>query len=213
MSSTTARGRPPLATLLAVNVLAFCGGFAIMSLELLGGRILAPWFGSSIYVWGSIITVFMLSLSVGYLLGGRLSLRSPSLFRFGAIFVLAALVLYPTITFAGPAMEWIFQRIEDPRYGSLAACLLLFVGPTVVLGAISPYAVRLLVVEAEASGQVAGTLYFVSTLGSALGTLATSFYFVLWFEIDTIVGGLSAALLGLGIAALLAGRAAANTVR
>ena len=213
MSSTTARGRPPLATLLAVNVLAFCGGFAIMSLELLGGRILAPWFGSSIYVWGSIITVFMLSLSVGYLLGGRWSLRSPSLFRFGVIFVLAALVLYPTITFAGPAMEWIFQRIEDPRYGSLAACLLLFVGPTVVLGAISPYAVRLLVVEAEASGQVAGTLYFVSTLGSALGTLATSFYFVLWFEIDTIVGGLSAALLGLGIAALLAGRAAANTVR
>ena len=213
MPSTTARGRPPLATLLAVNVLAFCGGFAIMSLELLGGRILAPWFGSSIYVWGSIITVFMLSLSVGYLLGGRLSLRSPSLFRFGAIFVLAALVLYPTITFAGPAMEWIFQRIEDPRYGSLAACLLLFVGPTVVLGAISPYAVRLLVVEAEASGQVAGTLYFVSTLGSALGTLATSFYFVLWFEIDTIVGGLSAALLGLGIAALLAGRVAANTVR
>ena len=213
MSSTTARGRPPLATLLAVNVLAFCGGFAIMSLELLGGRILAPWFGSSIYVWGSIITVFMLSLSVGYLLGGRWSLRSPSLFRFGVIFVLAALVLYPTITFAGPAMEWIFQRIEDPRYGSLAACLLLFVWPTVVLGAISPYAVRLLVVEAEASGQVAGTLYFVSTLGSALGTLATSFYFVLWFEIDTIVGGLSAALLGLGIAALLAGRVAANTVR
>ena len=213
MPSTTARGRPPLATLLVVNVLAFCGGFAIMSLELLGGRILAPWFGSSIYVWGSIITVFMLSLSVGYLVGGRLSLRSPSLFRFGAIFVLAALVLYPTITFAGPAMEWIFQRIEDPRYGSLAACLLLFVGPTVVLGAISPYAVRLLVVEAEASGQVAGTLYFVSTLGSALGTLATSFYFVLWFEIDTIVGGLSAALLGLGIAALLAGRVAANTVR
>ena len=198
---------------LLVLVLAFVSGFIIMTIELLGGRILAPYFGSSIYVWGSIITVFMLSLSVGYLLGGRLSLRSPSLFRFGAIFVLAALVLYPTITFAGPAMEWIFQRIEDPRYGSLAACLLLFVGPTVVLGAISPYAVRLLVVEAEASGQVAGTLYFVSTLGSALGTLATSFYFVLWFEIDTIVGGLSAALFGLGIAALLAGRAAANTVR
>ena len=64
-----------------VCVLAFCGGFSIMSLELLGGRILAPWFGSSIYVWGSIITVFMLALSIGYLTGGRLSLRSPSAAR------------------------------------------------------------------------------------------------------------------------------------
>src|SRR5690606_8397669 len=55
-----------------VYTLAFVGGFCIMSLELLGGRVLAPYFGSSIYVWGSIITVFMLSLSFGYLLGGRL---------------------------------------------------------------------------------------------------------------------------------------------
>ena len=58
-----------------------------MSLELLGGRILAPWFGSSIYVWGSIITVFMLSLSVGYFIGGRLSLHSPSLAKFGCMFL------------------------------------------------------------------------------------------------------------------------------
>ena len=205
--------RRPLAKLLVVNVLAFCGGFAIMSLELLGGRILAPWFGSSIYVWGSIITVFMLSLSLGYLLGGRLSLKSPSLARFGSVFVIAAMVLYPAVAFAEPVMDWIFTRIEDPRYGSLAACLLLFVAPTVVLGVISPYAVRLLVVDAEASGQVAGTLYFVSTLGSALGTLATSFYFVLWFEIDTIVGGLSAMLLALGVVALLANAASERTAR
>jgi len=60
------------AKVLLVNALAFCGGFSIMSLELLGGRILAPWFGGSIYVWGSIITVFMASLSLGYLLGGAI---------------------------------------------------------------------------------------------------------------------------------------------
>ncbi|MYD97008.1 MAG: glycosyl transferase [Gammaproteobacteria bacterium] len=169
-----------------------------MSLELLGGRILAPWFGSSIYVWGSIITVFMLSLSVGYLIGGRLSLRTPTLVKFGSIFVLAALVLAPVVYLAEPAMTWVFERIEDPRYGSLAASLLLFVVPTVVLGAISPYAVRLLVRYREESGKVAGTLYFVSTMGSALGTLATSFYFVLWFEMDTIVATLAGVLLAMG---------------
>ena len=193
-----------MAKLLLVNVLAFGGGFTIMSFELLGGRILAPWFGGSIYVWGSIITVFMLSLSLGYLLGGRLSLRSPTLAKFGTIFVVAAAILYPAVHLAEPMMAWTFERIEDPRYGSLAASLMLFVAPTVVLGVISPYAVRLLVREREESGQVAGTLYFVSTLGSALGTLATSFYFVLWFEINTIVSGLSGTLLALGVMALAA---------
>lgn len=191
---------------LIVNVLAFSGGFCIMSLELLGGRILAPWFGGSIYVWGSIITVFMLSLSLGYLLGGRLSLRSPSLARFGAIFVVAAAILFPAVRFAEPVMAIVFEYLDDPRYGSLVASLALFVAPTVVLGTISPYSVRLLVREREESGKVAGTLYFVSTLGSALGTLATSFYFVLWFEIDSIVLGLSATLLACGLAALIAHR-------
>ena len=191
---------------LIVNILAFSGGFSIMSLELLGGRILAPWFGGSIYVWGSIITVFMLSLSLGYLLGGRWSLRSPSLARFGGIFVAAAVILFPAVRFAEPVMAFVFAHLEDPRYGSLAASSALFVAPTVVLGAISPYSVRLLVREREESGKVAGTLYFVSTLGSALGTLATSFYFVLWFEIDSIVLGLSAALLACGLVALIAHR-------
>ena len=167
---------------LLIHILAFCGGFVIMSMELLGGRILAPYFGSGVYVWGSIITVFMLSLSLGYLLGGRLSVNNPSLQRFAAIFALGAVLLYPLILFAEPVMEFIFLRIEDPRYGSLMASAFLFILPTVILGMISPYSVRLLVTKVEESGQVAGTLYFVSTLGSAIGTLMTSFYFILWFE-------------------------------
>lgn len=170
-----------------ILTLAFCSGFIIMSIELLGGRILAPWFGSSIYVWGSIITVFMLSLSLGYLAGGRLSLTRPTLTRHGSFFALAALALVPLIYWGDGLMEAIFLRIEDPRYGSLAASLLLFFLPTTILGMISPYSVRLLVQHSEHSGQVAGFLYFVSTLGSALGTLGTSFYFVLWFEVNQIL--------------------------
>ena len=54
-------------------------GFYVMAIELLGGRVLAPFFGSSIYVWGAIITVFMLALSLGYLCGGRWSLHAPTL--------------------------------------------------------------------------------------------------------------------------------------
>lgn len=191
---------------LTINVLAFGGGFVIMSLELLGGRIMAPYFGSSIYVWGSIISVFMLSLALGYLIGGRLSVRQPSLARFGGIFLGGAALLYPLVMLAEPLMNLVFTHVEDPRYGSLLAALSLFVAPTLVLGMISPYSVRLLVTETQYSGRVAGTLYFVSTLGSALGTLATSFYLVLWFEIDTIITAMTAALLVMGCAALAAGR-------
>jgi MFS family permease len=189
-----------------INVLAFTGGFVIMSLELLGGRVLAPYFGSSIYVWGSIITIFMLSLALGYLIGGRLSMRSPSLTRFALLFLFGSLLTFPLVLYGEDLMRTIFDHIEDPRYGSLVAAGALFALPTIVLGMISPYSVRLLVTETTHSGHVAGVLYFVSTLGSALGTLVTSFYLVLWFEIDTIVTLLAATLLVLAVIGLLAGQ-------
>lgn len=84
-------------------------------------------------------------------------------------------------------METLFLAIEDPRYGSLIVSMLLFFLPTAVMGMIAPYSVRLLVIDSNRSGHIAGTLYFVSTLGSALGTLATSFYLVLWFEVTQIL--------------------------
>ncbi len=173
-----------------------------MSFELLGGRMLAPYFGGSIHVWGSIITVFMASLALGYLAGGRWSLRSPSLAKFATLFLAGAGLLYPLAYFSEATMNWIFHAIEDPRYGSLAASMLLFVPPTVLLGMISPYAVRLLVRSTEESGSIAGRLYFTSTAGSALGTLGTSFYFVLWWEINTILAMLTAALVLAGATAL-----------
>lgn len=158
-----------------------------MAIELLGGRILAPYFGSSIYVWGSIISVFMISLSVGYLLGGRISLNNPNLYRYGSFFIISAITLIPTIIFGNTVMDAVFLRIEDPRYGSLVASSLLFFLPIAILGMIAPYSVRLLVENSHHSGQVAGVLYFVSTLGSAIGTLMTSFYLVLWFEVNQIL--------------------------
>ncbi|WP_371376433.1 fused MFS/spermidine synthase [Thalassotalea aquiviva] len=186
-----------------IYLMAFTSGFSIMGIELLGGRILAPYFGSSVHVWGSIITVFMLSLSLGYLLGGRWSLSTPSLKRYGSIFVLAGITLLPIALWATPMLNWVFDHIEDARYGSLIASMLLFFIPTIILGMISPYSVRLLVSNHQESGHVAGVLYFVSTLGSALGTLATSFYLVLWFEVNTIVVSFCSLLFALGLCSIV----------
>ena len=166
---------------------AFVSGFVVMVLEMLGGRIIAPWFGGDIYVWGSIITVFMLALSLGYLVGGRWSLVDASLKRYGSIFVVAGLLMLPVVYFAEPIMAAIFDQIIDPRYGSLVASLALFLLPSIVMGMVSPYSIRLLTRSRETSGASAGVLYFVSTLGSALGTLATSFYFVAWLEMNQIL--------------------------
>jgi protein-S-isoprenylcysteine O-methyltransferase Ste14 len=100
-------------------------------------------------------------------------------------------------------MEAIFITIEDSRYGSLVASMTLFFIPTVILGMLSPYSVRLLVRESNQSGQVAGKLYFVSTLGSALGTIITSFYLVLWFDINVIIYSFCLLLACLGIFAII----------
>lgn len=182
---------------------AFVSGFCIMTVEMLGARIMAPYFGGSISVWGSLITVFMLALSVGYLVGGRLSTRKPNPKTFALFFIGAAVFSVPIIVFADAIMRPIFLTIEDPRYGSLFASIFLYFIPTSILGMISPYSVRLMVDSHEHSGHMAGLLFFVSTLGSAGGTLATSFYFVLWFEVNQILWGAVTALLLAGSVILL----------
>lgn len=185
---------------------AFINGFVIMTIELLGGRIMSPYFGSSVYVWGSIITIFMLSLSLGYLWGGRLSSRNPNPRTFALFFLLSAILSLPIIFLGEWTMTQVFLSIEDPRYGSLLTATLLYFLPICFMGMVSPYSVRLLVSSEEHSGRMAGLLYFVSTLGSALGTLMTSFYFVLWFEIDQIMWGAIAGLLLSGAAVMIAYR-------
>jgi hypothetical protein len=162
-------------------------GFFVMLVELIGGRMIAPFFGSSIYVWGSVIFVFMLGLAVGYLLGGLWSNIRPSTPRLCGILALAALAALPAVLFGDPLLNAIFDHTSDPRAGSLFTCFLLFFAPAVLSGMVSPYAVRLLVRDERSSGKSAGYLYFVSTIGSSAGTLLTAFYLVLWLEVNTIL--------------------------
>jgi len=192
-----------------IHGIAFWSGFFVMSVELLGGRLLAPNFGSSIYVWGALITVFMLALSLGYLAGGRYSLHKPSLKRLGGLLGVAALTTLPVLPLSGVPLEELSIHITDPRYGSLAAAVLLFFIPTFFSGMVSPYCVRLLVDTEESSGRRAGQLYFVSTFGSAAGTLLTSFFLVKWFEVNTLLIATITLSLVLSVLSLLvAGRRA-----
>lgn len=202
-------GIRPLGRLEKALVFALAGwsGFFVMSVELLSGRLLAPDFGNSIYVWGGIITIFMLALSLGYLVGGQLSMHAPSLRRLGALLIAAAAATLPVVAWGEPLLDWIFDHVRDPRYGSLLASTLLFFLPTAISGTVSPYAIRLLATRPSATGRSAGLLYFVSTFGSAAGTLLTSFHLVLLFEIDQIFLGLIAVSAAMGGLALVNGAA------
>jgi hypothetical protein len=182
-------------------LIAGWSGFFVMAVELLGGRLLAPTFGSSIYVWGAIITIFMLALSLGYLAGGRYSMVTPSVRRLGAILAIAALTVVPLLLFAEPMLDAMSLAVPDPRFGSLLSALTLFFVPTFFSGMVSPYAVRLLVQDRNSSGRHAGQLYFVSTFGSAAGTLLTSFYLVLILEVNQILLGLLLVSVTIGVCA------------
>lgn len=176
---------------LVVFLMAGWSGFFVMAVEMLSGRILAPYFGNSVHVWGGIITIYMLALSIGYLVGGKLSLYKPSLNRLAIILLLGTLTTLPIVFMGQGLLIQVSGFIEDPRYGTLVSSLLLFFIPTFFCGMMSPYAIRLLVSEHLLSGQFAGRLYFASTIGSALGTLLTSFYFVLYWEVNHIILTLS----------------------
>ena len=112
----------------------------------------------------------------------------------------------PVLPLTGEPLEQLAIAIPDPRFGSLAAATLLFFIPTFFSGMVSPYCVRLMVDGDATSGRRAGQLFFVSTFGSAAGTILTSFYLVLWFDVNDILlslMGISALFAALG---LFAGR-------
>jgi hypothetical protein len=189
-------------------LIAGWSGFFVMAVELLSGRLLAPTFGGAIYVWGAIITVFMLALSLGYLAGGWYSLRTPNVRRLGLLLVIAAVTVLPALVMGVEVLDQISIAVPDPRFGSLLASGALFFLPTFFSGMISPYAVRLLIAETATAGRHAGQLYFVSTFGSAAGTLLTSFYLVLWLELNQILLVLMGVSVTLGLSASLSVRSA-----
>ncbi|MFH0911922.1 MAG: fused MFS/spermidine synthase [Planctomycetota bacterium] len=157
----------------------FLCGAALMSLEMVGVRILNVYFGSTIYVWGAIIGIFLGALSLGYWLGGILADRSPRLPVLGVVILLSAASIFVIPWLAKP-LCLALGRVESfgPRLQALLGSLALYFVPSVLMGMVSPFAVRLAAQEVRGLGRVAGRLYALSTLGSIAGTFLTAFVLV-----------------------------------
>jgi MFS family permease len=193
-------------SLLAIS---FCTGMAVMAFEILGSRLLAPAFGSSVFVWGALIGVVMAGLSTGYFAGGWLSDLKSSFAILGALLLSAGFMILLVPWYGHSILEFVSRLTSGPRLGPLLACLSLFLLPSMFMGAVSPYSVRLLVRDMARLGRSVGLLYGFSTLGSILGTMGTAFYLILWMGTRAsffLLGSLTLALSALAFVQCFAGR-------
>ena len=178
-----------------LHLIVFTSGAVLMGLEIIGSRILAPYFGNSIFVWGSLISVVLAALSLGYYWGGRLSTRSPSLVGLLILLLIPGVLIF-LLPFIYPQVNhWIANVNFGNRMNPLIASTIFFLPPSIFLGTVSPYAVRLSATALATVGSTAGTVYALSTAGSIFGTLFTAFYLIPILGVTGIVHSLGLTLM------------------
>ena len=157
-----------------LSLLVFGAGTGTLATEISASRLLAPYYGSSTIVWANLIGLVLLALSLGYWLGGRLADRRPEPALLGRLVVGAAVFVaaipFVTEPILDVAAEGLDELSAGAVIGSFFATLFLFAPPVLLLGMVSPFAIRLAVTTVETAGAVAGRLYALSTAGSLLGT-------------------------------------------
>ena len=159
-------------------ILVFVVGTGSLGAEIAAVRLLAPYFGASTIVWANTIGIVLVALSVGYWLGGRLADRHPNMRALCLTALLAAVLLAAVPFAADPLLEIGVDALDEISagafLGSLLAVLVLVAVPVLLLGTVSPWAIRLGVQSVEEAGTVAGRLYALSTAGSLVGTLLSA---------------------------------------
>ena len=162
--------------------LVFIGGFSSLGIEFAASRLLAPYFGQALFVWGLLIGMILIYLTVGYAVGGRLADRHPNPLLLYAITAAAAAAtgLIPFVS--RPILSWaqtgFAQLSVGVVVGSLVAVIVLFALPVILLGMVSPFAIRLRIDSIARAGNAAGAVYALSTLGSILGTFVPVFWLI-----------------------------------
>ncbi len=154
-------------------ITVFITGSAVMVIELLGTRLIAPFYGASLYVWSSLISVTMIALAIGYFVGGK---WADSAKRTGLALIIALAAILTLI------IPWITRPVllaTDPlglRAGAFVSALVLFLPSLTFLGMVGPFAIKLGTNRLEGIGSSAGSLYAISTVGSVVGTLVLGFF-------------------------------------
>ena len=175
----------------------FLTGASVMVIELLGTRLIAPFYGASLYVWSSLISVTMIALAIGYFVGGRWADLAQ---RTGLSLIIALSGLFTLL------IPWATRSVllaTDPlglRGGAFVSALVLFSPSLTMLGMVSPFAIKLATTRLEGIGTSSGSIYAVGTVGSVIGTLLLGFFLFPWVGSRQILVSLGLMLLMLAIA-------------
>jgi predicted membrane-bound spermidine synthase len=182
-----------------IYLVAFVTGAIVMSFEMLGSRYLNPYFGSGIYTWAALISTVLTALTAGYFVGGWLADRtaSPAVLAMTVLAASAYILALPG--FSDAILDYVLADIDDVRTGSLIASFAILFVPVSLLGIFSPFAIRLMLRSPLRSGTVSGTVYGVSTAGSIIGTLGTTFFLIPLIGTKAITHSLGAAGLVCGL--------------
>jgi predicted membrane-bound spermidine synthase len=188
-----------LSEIQAVRFVVFISGAIVMGVEIMASRLLAPYYGDTVYTWGSLIAVIMMALAIGYRKGGRNADRYVSYFEFSNL-ILKAGVFVVIIPVSAPfIMEFVGELGLPLMYEPLLPSAILLTIPTMYLGMVSPYALRLTAKNLDNLGDVSGGLSSLNTIGSIVGTFMTVFFLVPNFGTREIITSMGVFLVGVAM--------------
>jgi len=183
-----------------LEIIVFVCGAVVMMFELVGSRVLGPYFGTSIFVWTSLIGIILGSLSIGYYLGGKIADKKSSFKSLSLIIFLAAISIGLMVSIKDFWLIVLQNSFTDIRTSSVLASISLFLPASVFLGMVSPYAVKLKLNNLNTSAQTVGNLYAISTTGSIFGTFLAGFYLIPHFGTNKLLIILSVTLIIISLA-------------
>ena len=182
-----------------LEITVFICGALVMIYEIIGSRLLSPYIGASTYVWTSLIGVILAALSLGYWLGGRLADKKPDVKILAFVIFLAGGAVSLTILLKDLILAFIAASTLILEIKSLLAAVLLFAPASVLLGFVTPYAVKLKMSSLADTGKTVGRLYALSTVGSILGTFSAGFFLIPFVGSENTLYLIGASLIGLSI--------------
>ena len=198
----------------AVAALVFVSGAAVLVVEVAALRVLSPYFGNTLFSTSSVLSVVLGALALGYWAGGRLADRLPAYTTFFALFLLggASVLLLQVLRLM---ILPLLGAVLPVTTGPIVASVLMFLLPGLLLGMLSPFAIALLAAQAPERGaaSIAGSVYFSSTAGSIVGSLAAGFVLVPFVGLDRTLIGTGVVLLAIGFVALAAAGRVARRLR
>ncbi|MCL1874874.1 MAG: fused MFS/spermidine synthase [Synergistaceae bacterium] len=166
---------------------SFVCGAMVMVVEMAGSRLLAPWMGSSLIVWTSLIGIILACLSVGYWLGGKLADKTPKISSLSKIILAASISVAILGISANPVLYYVSDAITNLYLSSVVAAITLFSIPSILLGMVSPMIVRIALESNSHIGATVGRFSALSCIGSILGTFLGGFVLISLFSTGTIL--------------------------